>query len=119
MLGLTQVEGARLVEIEAERAALVALAVAAKEGDKKRELKRNPLKNRAVMAKLNPGANQRRKIRQLASEKVTKQREAVLSAKRATAAAAKKHHGASKEFYNKMMGAYDAKPAAEAADDEE
>jgi len=92
----------------------------AQEGPKKRELKRNPLKNRATMAKLNPGINQRRKVRQLASEKGTKQREAVVAAKRATAVAAKKHHGASKAFYNNMMAAYDAKPAAaeEAADEE-
>merc|ERR1712216_73493 len=50
----------------------------AKEGEKKREMKRNPLKNKNVMAKLNPGANQRRKIRQACSEKGTKQREQIL-----------------------------------------
>merc|ERR1740138_803951 len=84
----------------------------AKEGEKKREMKRNPLKNKNVMAKLNPGANQRRKIRQLCSEKGTKQREQVVAAKRSNAAAAKKHHAASNKFYKDMMGAYETKEEA-------
>merc|ERR1719238_673090 len=68
--------------------------------------KRNPLKNRDAMAKLNPGINSRKKLRELAEKEGTKQRAQLVAKKRATAAAAKKHHGASKEFYKNMMAAY-------------
>jgi len=95
------------------------VVTAAKQGEKTREMKRNPLKNRAAMAKLNPGMNQRRKLRQLAAEEGNKKREEVVAKKRATAAGAKKHHKASSEFYNKMMAAYEVKPEAAADEDEE
>merc|ERR1712216_780454 len=89
---MTNTDLARLINSDE----IQSVVAPAKEGAKKRELKRNPLKNKAAMAKLNPGANQRQ----------------LLAQKRAKAADAKKHHGASKEFYKKMMAAYDATPAA-------
>merc|ERR1719463_639961 len=84
----------------------------AKEAPKRATLKRNPLKNRNVMAKLNPGSLQRRKLRELQQTTGTKEREAILKQKRATAEKAKAHHKGAKEFYKAMMSAYDEKPAA-------
>merc|ERR1739848_398069 len=83
----------------------------AKEAPKKAELKRNALKNRNVMAKLNPGVMQRKKMRELQQTQGTKEREALLKQKRATAEKAKAHHKGAKEFYRAMMSAYDEKPA--------
>jgi len=90
----------------------------AKEGPKRATLKRNPLKNRNVMAKLNPGSLQRRKLRELQQTTGTKERAAVLKAKRATAEKAKAHHKGAKEFYSKMMAAYEEKPAAADAEED-
>jgi len=92
----------------------------AKEAPKKAELKRNALKNRNVMAKLNPGVTQRKKMRELQQTQGTKEREALLKQKRATAEKAKAHHKGAKEFYKAMMSAYEEKaaPAAEDADEE-
>merc|ERR1712216_1053918 len=80
-------------------------------------LKANALKNRSVMAKLNPGAAQRQKMRALAMKEGTKERKALLEKKRATAADAKKHSKGAKEFYKNMMAAYEVK-AADAEDEE-
>merc|ERR1712093_549689 len=63
----------------------------AKEGPKKATLKRNPLKNRNVMAKLNPGVLQRKKMRELQQTQGTKERETILRKKRAVAEKAKAH----------------------------
>jgi len=81
----------------------------AKEATKKLPLRANALKNRSVMAKLNPGAAQRQKMRALAMKEGTKERKALLEKKRATAADAKKHSKGSKEFYKNMMAAYEVK----------
>jgi large subunit ribosomal protein L4e len=91
----------------------------AKEAPKRATLKRNPLKNRNVMAKLNPGSLQRRKLRELQQTTGTKEREAILKQKRATAEKAKAHHKGAKEFYSKMMSAYEEKAAAAAAGEDE
>merc|ERR1712196_25415 len=77
----------------------------AKEATKKLPLRANALKNRSVMAKLNPGVVQRTKLRELAMKEGTKERKALLDNKRA------------KEFYKNMMAAYEVK-AAEAEDEE-
>merc|ERR1719420_1661219 len=66
-----------------------------------------------MMAKLNPGEVQRRKMRELATKEGTKERKALLEKKRATAADAKKHHKGAKEFYKNMMAAYEVKAAPE------
>merc|ERR1712118_235755 len=86
-------------------------------GRRKLPLKANALKNRSVMAKLNPGAAQRQKMRALAMKEGTKERKALLEKKRATAADAKKHSKGAKEFYKHMMAAYEVK-AADAEDEE-
>lgn len=85
----------------------------AKEGPKKIGQKRNPLKNRNVMAKLNPGVNQRKKLRELQATEGSKAREAVLRKKRAVAAKAKTQNKNAKAFYRDMMTAYEQKAAAE------
>merc|ERR1719426_441855 len=89
----------------------------AKEAARKLPLKANALKNRSVMAKLNPGAAQRQKMRALSMKEGTKERKALLEKKRATAADAKKHSKGAKEFYKNMMAAYEVK-AADAEDEE-
>merc|ERR1719504_172066 len=91
----------------------------AKEAPKRAELKRNALKNRNVMAKLNPGVTQRKKMRELQQTQGTKEREALLKQKRATAEKAKAHHKGAKEFYSKMMTAYEEKVAAAEEDKDE
>merc|ERR1712196_615594 len=85
----------------------------AKEGARKLPLRANALKNRAVMAKLNPGVTQRRKLRELAMKEGTKERKALLEKKRATAAEAKKRHKGAKAFYKNMMAADEVKADAE------
>merc|ERR1711977_733427 len=85
--------------------------------DRMNLLKANALKNRSVMAKLNPGAAQRQKMRALSMKEGTKERKALLEKKRATAADAKKHSKGAKEFYKNMMAAYEVK-AADAEDEE-
>merc|ERR1719399_2349804 len=86
------------------------------EGPKRSTQKKNPLKNRNVMARLNPGVVHKKAIRAKAAQQGTQEREIVLKKKRATATAAKKAHKASKLFYSKMQEAYNVAPEA---DDEE
>jgi len=96
-----------------------AVVAPAKEGGKKGGQKAgNALKNRNLMAKLNPGENQRKALRKASSEQGTKARAALLEQKRKNTAEAKKHNKDSREFYNKMMGAYANKADAGAADEE-
>jgi len=103
---MTNTDLARLINSDE----IQSVVTVAKEAPKKQGLKRNALKNREAMAKLNPGANQRRKLRAAAAEKGSKQREALVAKKRAAAAAGKKFQGANKKFYNDMMAAYVQKP---------
>jgi large subunit ribosomal protein L4e len=109
---MTNADLARIINSDEVQSAVVP----AKEAAKKATLKRNPLKNRSVMAKLNPGATQRTKLRALAMKEGTKQRDNLLKKKRATVADAKAHHKDAKGFYKNMMAAYEVKP--EAADEE-
>merc|ERR1711924_488671 len=81
-------------------------------------LRANALKNRSVMAKLNPGAQQRLKLRELAMKEGSRERKALLEKKRATVSDAKKHHKGAKEFYKNMMAAYEVK-ADEPEDNED
>merc|ERR1711966_470272 len=112
---MTNADLARIINSEE----IQPVVTTAKEGPKTAsKQKRNPLKNRDAMAKLNPGINSRKKLRDLAKKEGTKQRAQLVAKKRATAAAAKKHHGASKEFYNKMMAAYAVEPKKDAEDEE-
>jgi large subunit ribosomal protein L4e len=79
------------------------------EAPKRATQKKNPLKNRNIMARLNPGILHKKLLRANAQKNGTQERTALLEKKRATAADAKKHHKASKEFYRKMMTAYEVK----------
>jgi len=90
----------------------------AKQAAMKLPLRANALKNRSVMAKLNPGAQQRLKLRELAMKEGSKERKALLEKKRATVSDAKKHHKGAKEFYKNMMAAYEVK-ADEPEDNED
>jgi len=84
----------------------------AKEGNKRFTQKKNPLKNKEMMAKLNPGINKRK--RDLAAQHTDGDaKEKVQAKKRARLATAKKHKTASREFYNKMMASYETKPETE------
>merc|ERR1719235_1545411 len=85
---MTNTDLARLINSDE----IQSVVTVAKEAPKKPALKRNPLKNKAALAKLNPGALQRKK--------------------RATAAAGKKFQGSNTKFYKDMMAAYESKPAA-------
>merc|ERR1719263_328083 len=79
------------------------------EAPKRFAVKKNPLKNAMVMARLNPGVLQRRAMRKRAHEKGSKEMEAVQKK-------AKKHHKGSREFYQKLTKAFEAKAKK---DDEE
>jgi len=84
-------------------------------------VKYNPLKNKGLMEKLNPGATQKRSMRKRACEKGSKECELVQKQKKTRLADAKQYNSKEKgddTFYKKMMKAYEAK-AAEKADDEE
>jgi len=81
--------------------------------------KKNALKNRNIMARLNPGILHKRKIRTLAATNGTKEREALMKKKRARLTEAKKHHKDSKQFYVNMQAAYNVAKAEDAAEEEE
>jgi large subunit ribosomal protein L4e len=97
------------------------------EPPKRYGVKKNPLKNAQVMAKLNPGILEKRASRKREHQKDTDEYKAVQKEAKATRASHKKVAKQSKEFYSKLMGAFDAarakieaeKKAAAAADDDE
>merc|ERR1719506_3017676 len=62
------------------------------EAPKRFAVKKNPLKNAMVMARLNPGVLQRRASRKRAHEKGTKEFDMVQKKAKTTATEAKKHH---------------------------
>jgi large subunit ribosomal protein L4e len=110
---LTNADLGRIINSDEVQSAVVP----AKEGPAKATLKRNPMKNRSVMAKLNPGYLQRAKNAEAQQTQASKAREVILKQKRAGAEKAKAHNKGSKEFYRKMMGAYEEKPKS--AEEEE
>lgn len=90
--------------------------------------KKNALKNKMVMARLNPGILQKQLLRKRAHEEGTKEKELVANKKKARLAASKEHNQEHKKgdatFYKKLMQAFETKKAeakddAEAAEDEE
>jgi large subunit ribosomal protein L4e len=92
---------------------------------KKFGAKFNPLKNKAVMEKLNPGATQKKAMRKRACESKSKEAELVQKQKKARLTATKAYNAKDKKgdqtFFKKMMKAYEAKAvenADEAADEE-
>jgi len=100
------------------------------EAPKKFGAKKNPLKNKMVMARLNPGILQKKLVRKQASAKDTTENELVQKKKKARLEAAKAHNKEFKKgdatFYKTLMKAFEAKAAQkaeggedDAADDEE
>jgi large subunit ribosomal protein L4e len=96
------------------------------EPPKKFGAKKNPLKNKMVMARLNPGILQKKLARKQASVKGTPENGLVQKKKKARTEAAKAHNKEFKKgdetFYKTLMKAFDAKTAAKeegAAEDEE
>merc|ERR1719502_121944 len=89
------------------------------EAPKRFAVKKNPLKNPMVMARLNPGVLQRRALRKRAAEKGTKEYDLVQKKAKLTQAAAKKHNKDSKKFYSNLMAAFEAKNKKEDAEADE
>jgi|Transcript_66439 large subunit ribosomal protein L4e len=94
---------------------------------KKFGAKKNPLKNKMVMARLNPGVLQKTAARKRAGEKGTQESDLVQNKKKARLSSSKEHNKQFKKgdatFYKTLMKAFEAKAAAkpddEAAEDEE
>jgi len=93
------------------------------EAPKKYGAKKNPLKNKMVMARLNPGILQKQAARKAAGSKGTSENGLVQAQKKARVAASKKHNKEYKAgdatFYKKLMQAFESKAAEEAKPEEE
>eukprot|EP00401_Gymnodinium_catenatum_P041592 CAMPEP_0117559696 /NCGR_PEP_ID=MMETSP0784-20121206/53494_1 /TAXON_ID=39447 /ORGANISM="" /LENGTH=406 /DNA_ID=CAMNT_0005357083 /DNA_START=75 /DNA_END=1295 /DNA_ORIENTATION=+ len=87
------------------------------EAPKRHSLKRNALKSKAVMERLNPGSTQKRLLRRRACESGTKEKDLVQAKKKARVEASKAYNGEQKKgddtFYKKLMRAFETKAAAE------
>merc|ERR1712194_654627 len=85
--------------------------------------KKNPLKNKMVMARLNPGVLQKRLARKSSHEKGTKEHDLVQTKKKARLAASKAHNKEHKSgdatFYKTLMKAFESKAAAAKKDGED
>lgn len=80
-----------------------------REAAKRTTQRKNPLRNRNVMARLNPVAENKKRMAELARTEGTKQRKAVLAKKRETAAAHQAHNKkCGGKFYKDMVAAYSA-----------
>merc|ERR1740121_3211483 len=90
---------------------------------KKFGAKKNPLKNKMVMARLNPGILQKKLARKSAGEKGSKESELVQNQKKARVEASKEHNKEHKSgdstFYKTLMKAFEAKAAQKAEDGED
>mmetsp|Transcript_66120 Transcript_66120/g.187792 ORF Transcript_66120/g.187792 Transcript_66120/m.187792 type:complete len:409 (+) Transcript_66120:111-1337(+) len=92
------------------------------EAPKKALRKKNPLVNKAVMARLNPGVLKRKALATAARTAGTPEHEAVQEKKKARIAASKVHNKEHKKgdstFYKKLMRAFEAKKESEKKEDE-
>eukprot|EP00747_Dinoflagellata_sp_TGD_P124177 gnl/TRDRNA2_/TRDRNA2_173953_c0_seq55.p1 gnl/TRDRNA2_/TRDRNA2_173953_c0~~gnl/TRDRNA2_/TRDRNA2_173953_c0_seq55.p1 ORF type:complete len:401 (-),score=95.96 gnl/TRDRNA2_/TRDRNA2_173953_c0_seq55:74-1276(-) len=82
------------------------------EAPKKYSVKKNPLKNPMVMARLNPGILQKRAMRARSHKKGTDEEKLVQKRKKETSDAHKTHNKSQKgdsKFYNKLMKAFEIK----------
>merc|ERR1719487_2919962 len=79
------------------------------EAPKRFAVKKNPLKNPMVMARLNPGVLQRRLQRKRAHQAGTAEHTLVQKKAKANLAESRKHHKGSKQFYGKLMKAFETK----------
>merc|ERR1711870_134506 len=88
------------------------------EAPKKFSVKKNPLKNPMVMARLNPGVMKKKELRRKSHEKGSQEQGLVQTKKKARIAASKAHNKEHKTgdetFYKTLMKAFTDK-AAEAA----
>merc|ERR1719261_797052 len=93
------------------------------EPPKKFGAKKNPLKNKMVMARLNPGILQKKLARKAAHDKGTSENELVQKKKKARVSATKAYNNQAKKgddtFYKKMMKAFEAKAASKEAEADE
>jgi len=118
---MTNADVARIINSDE----IQSVVLPAKEKAKTYGKKKNALKNKKVMFKLNPASKTSSSLLKRSLTAGTKENETMKKKKAKTAAATKAHHKASKVFYSKMMKAYsDAtakKPeeAEEAAAEEE
>merc|ERR1712050_244721 len=92
------------------------------EAPKRFGAKKNPLKNKALMEKLNPGSTQKRMLRKRACEKGTNESELVQKKKKARLEASKTYNNAEKKgeetFYKKLMKAFETKAVEKEGADE-
>merc|ERR1719507_908633 len=96
------------------------------EAPAKFEMKKNPLKNKESMAKLNPGSEEQRVLRRMHHQKGSGEQKAEAECKRKRAIASKEHNKKHKKgdesFYKTLMKAFEAKlnegEKAETAEDE-
>merc|ERR1719261_2403634 len=92
------------------------------EAPKKYGLKKNPLKNKMLMARLNPGILQKKLARKNAHTKGTSEHDLVQKKKKARIAAAKAHNSQHKKgdatYYRTLMKAFEAKAAAKTEEEE-
>merc|ERR1719473_1645345 len=98
------------------------VVIPAKEKPKFYSAKRNALKNKKVMFKLNPASKTKRDLLKRSLTAGTKENETMKKKKAKTVAAVKAHHKASKVYYSKMMKAYSdasAKPEKKEEQEEE
>eukprot|EP00747_Dinoflagellata_sp_TGD_P124198 gnl/TRDRNA2_/TRDRNA2_173953_c0_seq74.p1 gnl/TRDRNA2_/TRDRNA2_173953_c0~~gnl/TRDRNA2_/TRDRNA2_173953_c0_seq74.p1 ORF type:complete len:431 (-),score=104.75 gnl/TRDRNA2_/TRDRNA2_173953_c0_seq74:74-1276(-) len=82
------------------------------EAPKKYSVKKNPLKNPMVMARLNPGILQKKAMRARSAKKGTDEHALTQKRKKETSEASKKHNKSQKgdsKFYNKLMKAFEIK----------
>merc|ERR1719291_1241491 len=90
---------------------------------KKFAMKKNPLKIKAVMNKLNPGSTKMKKLRARAQTEGTKQHDMAQKSKKARKDASKKHNQAHKKgdatFYKTLMKAFESKAQADKAGEDE
>merc|ERR1719313_1643692 len=94
------------------------------EAPKKYGAKKNPLKNKMVMARLNPGILEKQAARKRAGEKGSAENKLVQEKKKARVVASKAHNKEYKSgdatYYRTLMKAFEAKAAAkDATEDEE
>jgi len=89
------------------------------EAPKKFGVKKNPLKNKQIMGRLNPGYLAKAAKKRAASEAGSKESKLVQEKKKTCTAESKKHNKEFKKgdetFYKKMMAAFEAAAAAKAA----
>jgi len=93
------------------------------EAPKTHAMKKNPLVNKALMEKLNPGATQKRLLRKRACEKGSKESELVKKQQKTRLGASKSFNAKEKKgeetFYKKLMKAFETKAAEKVSKEEE